>query len=346
MAFADLGAELTGLLPGLPAFLAQTYIKRAWRKIRDRRNWSFKSQDAVVICPAQVTTGTFAITQFSSTVVSDVAAGTALTATVPFAQPGLTKMQIRFMGLAQTGQIYSITAFQLNTPGAGQLTLTLDRVVQEATNALSPYLSYRCYITPPDTNFSRWDSLNDMINAIGISGDRLSYSSVYFDLRDPQRQALGQAYYCGLYKAAGTVPLQATQAATAPVYELWPHPTMGQTFYTRYLSTGVDFTLPTDQQPAIIPDQLIVHAALTFDAYPWAKANAAHFPALKGVNFAQLISETAQFYQSELIDAMRQDDELALQRVYNRGHGLKPDRPVGFYGPIDSNYIQAHAVTW
>lgn len=341
--FGDLSAQLTGVLPGLSPILADTFINNAWRRVRDQRPWSFLTRDAVVICPAQVSTGTCNITRYSATVIGSAAARTALLA---IAAPPLDTLQIRFMGLASTSQIYSIASYVDTNP---TITLTLDRVVQEPTNTISAYLLYRCYIAPPDPTFASWESLDDMANAIQITGGRLSYTSAYFDVRDPQRQALGQAYYCGLFR-------RSTVAADLqlPLYELWPGPTQGQTFYARYRSRGDDFTDVDDQLPAIIPDDLVIDMALMHWAYAHVQANIGQFPALARVNWPTLFQEkrislygdTTRVVVGSLQTAKRNDETLALQAVYDRGHGLKPTRPLGYYGPVDSNWMQRHSISW
>lgn len=341
--FGDLSAQLAGVLPGLSPILAETFINNAWRKVRDHRPWSFLTRDAVVICPAQVAVGAFAITQYSVTAIGNAAARAALLA---IAAPTLDKLQIRFMGLASTSQIYSIASYTDTNP---TITLTLDRVVQEATNAASAYLVYRCYIAPPDPTFAQWESLDDMVNAIQIDSKRLSYSSAYFDVRDPQRQSLGQAYFCGMYR-------RSTVAADLqlPLYELWPGPTMGQTFYARYRSRGDAFTNPDDTLPAIISDDLVVDMALLHWGYAHVQANIGMFPAMAKSNWPTLFQEkritiygdTTRVIAGSLQAAVRNDENMALQSVYSRGHGLKPTRPFGFYGPVDANYMQRHAITW
>lgn len=351
MAFADMAAELVGRLPGLSPFLADTFINRAWAQIRDKREWSFLIADSVVNCPAQIATGTMNITQFGLTAVANAAARTALLAVydIPPATAKvlqITAVQIRFMGSGTTSQIYNIVSV---TDVAGVLTLTLDRRIQEATSAASPYLVYRAYVTPPVADFKSWVSLLDMANGIRIVGPQLTYTSWYFDARDPQRQALGQSYLLGLYQTSTVV-----SANKQPVYELWPGCTSGQTFYCRYRQRGSDFTAPTDVQPAVVSDALIVEFALLQHGYPWAQSNIGHFPAMKNANWPTLILHSREtIYGSKergitglLRDALLEDDNMAMQSIISRGHGLKPDRPAGFWGPIDSNYIQRHPISW
>lgn len=335
--FGDLAGELVGRLPGLAPFLAQTFINRAYRTVREEREWSFLSTDGAVICPTMVATGAAAIVNASPTVTMSVAATAALVAGIPVI-PGLTAMQIRFMGLAQTSQVYSILA-AVGSP----LVLTLDRPVAEPTNALSPYLVYRAYIVPPIADFIRWHSLDDMVNGIRIVRDRLSHSSVYFDIRDPQRQSLGLAYYLGFFKGAG----QISSVDSTPIWELWPHSTQGQTWYVKFQRRGTDPAM-TDPVPSVLPDTLIIEKALAQSAYPHCKANIGHFPAMAKVNWTQLVELSQAEYRSRLARAKISDDELSMTSVWDRGHGLKDGRwGSGGLGPIaDAAYWQSHGVFW
>lgn len=350
MAYGDLAAQLTGMLPGLSPFLASQFINNAWRKVRDRRQWAFLIYDSAIVCPPQITTGTANITRFSTTVTLDAVASAAVA--LVNVGPGagalsLVKLQIRFMTVPTTSEIYNILAVDTTNPNAW--VLTLDRGVQEATTTTSPILIYRVYIQPPDPTFSEWVSLSDMVNGYQITRERLRYTSAYFDVRDPQRQSLGMSYYLGLYRRS---PVAADNGI--PWYELWPGCTQGQTFYCRYRSRGTDFAAPTDVQPAVIPDDLILNIALIDGAYPHCQANIGHFPAMAKVNWSALIAEKrVQVYgnhaagvRGSMRDAIINDDNEATQSVLNRGHGLRPDRRAGYYGPIDANYFQSHGGWW
>lgn len=338
MSFQSMSAELTGLLPGLSPFLADTYINRAWRDVRDARLWAFLQEDAGIFCPVQVTSGTVSITQFSATVVCDATASAALLAISLPSPLDLTALQIRFggsSGSAQVGPVYSITAVDETDPTAVEL--TLDRVVQQATDADAGYQCYRCYITPTTDDFLAWQSVVDMTNGWYL---RLNYTSSEFDRRDPQRQAQGLAYYLGAFKGN-------PEDEPKPRYELWPHPTSGESFYARYRRQGEDFSSPTDVPPVIIPESLIVQRTLAFYAYPWANINQQRFDGLKGVNWITQILEAKKQYQMQLLDAKRQDDNQELSTVFARGHGLVTGSR-GFKGmtnfPIDSNFMQSHLV--
>lgn len=328
MSYADLSTELAGVLPGLSPLLAATYIRRAWREIRDERNWSFKTAQASLVCPPLIQAGTVARIQGSTSVTFDATASTALAPYIT-GTPLITQMQVRFTG----GPLYRILAVTQIFP----TTVTLDRAVSEATNAAATYQVYRAYVSPPVTDFTRWDSLEDFANGITIAGDRLTRTSVYFDQLDPQRTSVGFAQYLGSV-VADTLGL--------PIYELWPAPTGGQTFLVTFRRTGVEFTNPDDLQPAVIPDSLIISRALGWHAGIWAKANQGRFAPLLKVDVTGLITTSRQQYALDLNTIKLQDDDLALESVYNRGHwggraGRTGTAPLG-----DAKYWQSHPISW
>lgn len=354
MAFLDLIAELTGSLPGYSPLLAQKHINRALVDVYNKRNWSFLVTDGVVVCPTQIVAGTVAVIQYTNTVTLDAAGSAAVASQITIgAVPGLDNMQIRFGNAPTSGQVYSITAFDATNPAA--VILTLDRVVVEVTNASNAFQIYRCLITPPITDFKRWDSIVDVANAIAITGDRLRMTSAQLDRRDPQRSAQGLAYFLaswggnriGDITTGATIPSSANNVST-PIYELWPHPTSGQTFYVRIRRYGEQLLQPTDELPSQIPDTLVLTRALGWYAYPFAKANVANFPTFKSADWTTLIATAYKQFTELLIDAKRNDNEQELQDVWSRGHGLRQNRPYGRFGdlgfPIDSDFLQSHLI--
>lgn len=320
MSYQTLVSELTGSLPGLPFPLAQIHINRAWDDIRRERIWSFLIGETAYTFPTQIVAGTVTITQFSTSVTLDATATTALTG---LSNPLITARQFRVNG----GQVYNVVSLVGSN-------LVVDRAIQEPTAAGQPYQVYQCYIAPPTTDFLKWDSFDDFQNGYSITGGRLSVSRTSFDLRDPQRQSQGLAYFVGQYKS---------DAVGGPLYELWPHPVQGQSFNVTYRRQGVAFTTPASVQPLIISDTLLVLRALVFHAYPWAEANKGNFPALAKTNFLSLIRDRRAEYITELGKIKRQDDEVLLQRVYNRGRRMRCNE---LPGPADAKYWQSHPIMW
>lgn len=356
MALLNLVGELTGMLPGLPPQLARTYLNRGLTDIYDERLWSFLVTDGLVVCPTQITTGTAAIVQYTNTVTLDAAASAAVTPQLAGgAIPGIANLSIRFGATSPAaGQVYNIINADAAVPAA--IVLTLNRVVAEADNTAIGYQLYRPYVIPPSTDFLGWESWDDMQNAVAMTkaNGRLSYTSAYFDARDPQRLAQGLAYFVGSYAGVhvtNAVTGQLGPVDTAPagttVYELWPHPTSGQQFYVRFHRRGQALVQPGESQPVGISDALILAKTLYAHAYPFAMANVANFPTFKGVSWATLIAAKRAEYKDLLLEAKRTDDETALQTVWARGHGLRTGG-ADFKGvssfPIDSNFLQSHLV--
>lgn len=346
--------ELTGTLPGLSPLLAQIYINRAYKEILAKRAWSFLVTDGVVVCPTQITTGTVALTQYQTTITLDAAASAAIAAQlIAGAVPGILNFQIRFGSVPTSGQVYSVVAFDDTVPAA--VILTLDRMVVEATSAAASYQMYRCYVTPPITDFLRWESFVDVANAIRITNDKLRRTSAQLDVSDPQRASQGLAYFVASWGGnrignpitGATIPNALTNQST-PIYELWPHPVQGQTWYVRFRRKGEDLSQPTDELPDQIPDTLVIQRALANHAYPFAKANVANFPTFKGANWTDLILTATKNVNELLLDAKRNDDAQQLQTVWSRGHGLRAGRPFGRFGEpeyvVDSNYLQGHLI--
>ena len=332
MAYADLCSELSGYFPGLSPFLAENWINRAYRDIRDARLWSFLITDDAVVCPTALNQGFYNITQYNNVVVADAIASAAFATISPVILPPQF-LQLRFGGQGQTSQIYNIASVDTTNPSAYVFTLT--RVVEEPTNPASQYLCYRNYVAAPVPDFLRWLSVVDMENGWKLFTDRTSWG---FDAIDPQRQSLGLAYYLGSYKASD----DSQPTSSQPIFELWPGPTQGQTFYVRYRRRGADLSAPTDVQNDVIPDELIIQKALIY-GYQWAELNKGHFPALAKANILGLMDRARGMYVTMLREAKRQDDNTMLQSVFNRGHGLR-DKDNGFPWPIDAAFLQSHLV--
>ncbi len=333
MAFGDLASEITGTIPGISPILAANYVRRAWRDVCAKFDWSFLYEEGAVVCPTQIVAGTVHIIQFTNTVTCSAAASAALLIQNA-STPTLIQMQMRFNAGNAASEVYSITAVDQTNPAA--IVLTMDRVVQERTNVAALYQCYRCYVDPPQKELmKRWESVTDMVNGFKLN---TTASYAYFDSRDPQRLAQGLGYFIGRYKT--------TAPEGTPRYEIWPHPTSGQTFVAMVELFQTVFEDPDDVLPSIIPEELVINRVYSRYAYPWAMSNAGRFPELQKVNWNALQMQSKDNFTESLMNIKKQDNAMFNQRMLNQGHLARRTRPGGFYGPIDANYMQRHAVTW
>lgn len=322
--FTDLVFELTGIYPGLSAFLAKRFINDAWRDILNVRTWSFLSGDGGFNAPVGIGAGTCSITIGSPTVTFDTTATTALNA-VPLPAPtGLLARQFR---LGTSGGVYNITGY---VPATG--TMTLDRVILEATGTGLTFQVYQCYFPPPPQalnadgsyDFDRWLSIVDPINGYVLWDDT---GKVTLDRRDPQRSDVGGLAYTAYdYKSINDTPYM----------EFWPHPSGGQQYVCYWKRNGTAFTTSTQPLPKMIPSGLVINRALFRYADPWAQRNAGRIPTLKGINFGVLVAQAKAQYDIDLQAAKLQDDNIALQSF------IIPNRPRSWSGPIDASFIGSH----
>ncbi len=298
--FKQLHAELLDNFPDMNTFQAKIYVNRAWKDVRDSRQWSFLVKEGVLFSPAAIATGTFSITQFSASVQASAAAITALTG---LTSPVITKRQIRF----SSGPIYNISTY---VDGTGAM--TLDRIVRETTDTAAAYSLYRCYYGLPEdgtgaevSDFLRYNSIyNPQISDYfrGINQDRTLLNRI-----DPQRSNVGNnPYYMFSYKG---------DSSNNPQWEMWPHPTAAGAYLCSYQQRGIDLT-DTDTLPAVIPDQLVLEKAMSYGC-EWAYKNSARYPNLKGVNWLLMKERHDKVYSNVssketgmLEVAQRNDEEM------------------------------------
>lgn len=309
--------ELMSLVPKLSPPLAQKFIQRAWRDIRDSRLWSFLVDDTTIDVPVQITTGTATATQGSAIVTGDANAIAAWNAVT---NADFITRQFRI----GTGPIYIISSYA--SPN-----ITLERPYTETSVAGGVYSIYKCYYTAP-TNFLRWHSVFDPIDGYQLTTD---YTKARLDHTDPIRGAIGQPFVIASYKYdTSEAPLSST---TGHLYELYPHPIVQRSYPALYQKRGIDFATPTESFPDIIPDEVIMMRA-KYWAYEWAAANSAAHAELRGVNWQYLRAQVDTDYRKDLFKAQKQDEELFSQN-FVESYVTNKWRRVSY----DGNYAQNHA---
>ena len=337
----DVAGELSGQIPGLPNVFSRKFVNRAFAEVKRARLWSWNVGQGVIVCPQLITSaGSCTVTQFSNIVQFDA---TSITNLLPYvlANPPLVQRQFRI----GAGPVYSLITYNATTGVA-----TLDRIYGEATVSGTSYVIYKCYYGPPSvdgtvagstTDFLRHLSILNPIQGYTIAGRRLNMSQEELNRRDPLRGAQGQPYYAARYRPT-PISTQTGAQTTSPglgitMVELWPHPTFQQNLLSNYERQHVDL-LPGDYFPNQCDVPLVQYRAFEY-AYRWALQNSARIPELKGVDWRFLLAEVQVKYKEELVQAKRNDEEIALTLVRPGSAGL-----YDFWGPIDSNFFQSHGL--
>ncbi len=317
MAYQDLWNELLAYVPSLSPFLAQRFVNRAWREIRQMKSWSFLLEEGFLIVPAKITAGTISATKFSKTITPNATAVTALNAAG--SHPLLGERQFR---IAPGTRVYNIDTWDGTV-------LTLKEEFQEDTVANSTYEVFRCYFKPPSNDFIRFISIRDLITNYHI---RLNYTQEELNRLDPQRNTDGDPLYCASYK---------TDSSGIPIFELWPIPSSARSYQVLYQKRGVDFSAGSDILPAGIPDHLVLDKAL-YQAYRWMEANKGTVEerAAMGTDWRYLAAEANRNFMEQLSKTMREDEDIFMQMMSFH------ESRTGFMTPIDANYAQNHVVDW
>ena len=319
MAFRDYWSYIKGQVAELSPLQAQQLVNLAWGDIRDsKQNWSFLCAETVITVPDTVVAGTVTVTQDSPSVLADATAKVALDLV------GSTLLQKRiFRSGVSAGPIYNISAYD---PATG--ILTLDRDYYEATAVGSPYQVYKCYITPPSSDFKTWLSVKDPVAAYAL---KLHYTREELNRRDPYRGSMGLPFWVVSY---------AYDSAGLPRYELWPHPIGRRAYPSLYRKSGSDLSDTVDL-PSIVPSDLLMERGL-YRAYEWAEANKGRFDPLKGQNggdFRYLMDRADKRFQEGLKQLKIHDENLYLE-CYGSNYLLQSGQTPGI---IDAAYWQSAA---
>jgi hypothetical protein len=317
MAFVDYWNELIGAVPKLPVGMAQRAVNRAWKDIRNKRLWTFKMLEDDFVSPNPVTAGTVAVTFGSTFVNADAVATLALNNFGLF--PPVTSCQIRI----GTYDPFNIAVFN-SLSGVIQL----DRAYSGPTAAAASYMVFRCYYTAPRDQFQRWWTVKDTTNGYWL---RLNTVREELDARDPQRQAVGNAYHIASYKI--------DPGSNRPQFEFWPWPINPIVYNAMGIYDPPDFTNPSDSLPLQVSEVTLMERARYY-GYEWAEANKGRFPELRSTSWSFLMGAARERAVESCRDDERQDEELFTQNF------IQPHDTAMFLGPIDARYAQSHDVNW
>jgi hypothetical protein len=326
MAYRDYCFELTGTIPGLPFPLAQTLINRAWKDIRDLRLWSWLVDNADIEAPNLISAGTVSVTQNQNIVQMDAAAAAALApfqlSNPPLASPTLgVGRQIRIGLTGSGGPIYSIISADFNAN-----TLTLDRNYADVSGVSQPYQVYKCYYAAPATDFLRYFTITNMASGYSIRGKKLYYTQQKLNAIDAQRGGTGDAYIISAYKG---------NATGQPVHEWYPHPVNARTYNCIFQHRGIDLSDSVDI-PSTLPSSILMAKAFSHAAI-WAQANVGRYSELAQVNWVMYKQGVDAQFKEEVIQAIKQDDEISPLTPFLQGSY--------FDFPLGGEFLQGHDVS-
>lgn len=297
--------------PDVGPLIAQDCVRNAFRRVAERRRWSWLIQFGQFISPAAYNTGTVAVTQGSTTVVGT---GTAWSS---------TQLYLQFR-IGLTSPIYTIatvtdaTHIELSSPWGG------------ATGSGIGYSIVQMFFPVP-TDFHAfltvWDPAMNWQLALNIKQEELN-------IWDAQRATQGNAY-CVSYRDTSTYFLGWSSGTPGvPRYELWPS-TVGRTFPYLYEARATDLSNSGAVLPRYIRGDVLLEMALA-DAAAWPGT------ASKRNSYYDLGVSRRHEAKSEIMIAEleRQDDETDMQDLM-RNYGV----PNAFATPWgDSAFIQKHAL--
>jgi len=290
------------------SFLAREWVSHAFRRLAERRRWSWLMKRGQFLVPAVYLTGTVTVVRESDTVTG---AGTAWTAAMVDRQFKLG-----------SNPIYTITAVDV-----GAQTLVLDQAWGGSTAVGSVYEIYSCYFVVP----------TDFHALVSVFDPKLNwrlytqFTQQELNTWDSQRAMRGQSYMVSAldyYTPSGTtIPL--------PRYELYPHQT------AEYVYPFMYETRPTDLQdsgatlPRYVRGDLLLEMALA-EAARWPGPSDERKNPYYSVQLASMHDKRAEFM---IMEMERRDDDVFEDDVsYMQPNGYP------FVPFLDAAWLQRHAL--
>lgn len=167
--FEDIVGDVMTMVPAASSDLARIWVNNSFRRIAERRQWSWLYGYTQIYIPAAYTTGTIEVTQFSDEVV-----GT-----------GTTFLPSHVGRQLKIGGQYTIHTIREYVSAD---TVRIDPPYMDASASGLSFKIMQVYVTPPD-DFHTWDSVISIDPArhrIHLDIDRAE-----LDIRDPRRDRYG-----------------------------------------------------------------------------------------------------------------------------------------------------------
>ena len=291
--------------PAADPLLARDWVTNAFRRVAERRPWSWLVKQGQFLTSAVYNTGTVSVTHGSTAVVGS---GTTFTS-------AMVDRQFRISG----SPIYDVASYTDATH------ITLGQVYGGSTNAAASYEIFTPYGTAPsdfDYFISVWDPNYNWQLHLDLTQRELNYW-------DAQRAYRGQSYVIAhrdyYTPSGGTVPL--------PRYEIWPHQTAQYVYPFLYVMRATDLLDSGATLPRYIRGDLLLEMALAEAArWPGPSPDKPNPYYDKNLKLALMHEQRAEFMIAE---AERQDEERNVTGVYY-------DIPDA-WAPLDTDFWQKHA---
>ena len=312
MALSTFDSLYKGLLLRCPIaslFLARQWIDYAFRRLWDRRLWSWQIQQGQFLMNAAYVTGTVAVTRGSFTVT-----GTGTTFT--------SDMVGRQFRTGTQSPIYTIATFTDATH------VDLTEIWGGATASGQTYSIYNAYVTVP-TNFEKFLTLWDPLMNWQL---QLNVNQIELNMWDSQRANTGTAY-CVSFRDYDTF----FNTPPLPRYEIWPHQRAQYVYPFLYINRPPDLSDSGASLPRYIRGDVLLEMALAQAArWPGPSKDAPN----PYFNLALAMQHEAQA-ETMLRDLDRTDDEVNEIDVMYVSISAMPIASVP-YG--DARFLQSHDI--
>ena len=304
----DTLASITGKVllrcPSASSLLVRDWVSNAFRRVAERRSWSWLIKRGQFLTVASYSTGTCTVTHNSTAVTG---AGTAW-----------TNAMIGRQFFVSGNPIYTITA----VGGVGSL--TLDDEYGGDTNATASYQIYKAYMEVP-TDFHAFISVWDT-----ATGRTLNTTTTQRELQaaDTERGSQGDPSllaFLDYYLPTG-------QTVMVPRYEMWPHPVAKAVYPFIYEMRPTDLEDSGATLPRFLHGDVLLEMSLE-QAAMWPG------PSKDKINpyFNRDLAVMHRNRSEQLIMEMeRQDEEVGVQNIYydNSEDGFQ----------LGADYWQKHAI--
>lgn len=295
--------------PAAPTFLARQWIDYRFRKLWDRKLWSWQRKNGQFLFDQVVSGGTVDVTRGNFTVVGN-------------ATTWSTDLVAHQFRIGLNSPIYTIASVD-----AGAQTLDLTQPWGYATTLGVGYSIYNAYQTVP-SDFEKFDCVYDPRFNWALA---LDVSQMELDIWDAQRANIGNTSYVVAlrdFDDTFNLPPQAR-------YEFWPHQQAQVVYPFTYISRPPDLSEPGAQLPRLIRGDVLLEGALA-DCARWPGATKEspnpYF------NIALAMQHEARF--TEMVNELvRTDDEVFPADISYTSLSAS-DIPAIAWG--DSRWLQAH----